>query len=813
MYVGLLIRISGQAEKILINQYYLQYNDNNVSATKERLFLMGIKEGVDIGKEKQYSFDYDNKENLPLYLANKTDHWGFFNNTYNTFGWNYGTDGTKETNENAMKYGSLIKVTYPTGGTTEFNYEANRYSKQLKIHRWNGFDVLNEDRLCGGLRIRKLINNFNNGSPHQIKEYFYNDSLGYSSGVLGGQAQYSFDYSVVTQNWTCSFCGILGTNITGDLYISKRVFSTQSVLPVCSNSLGNHIGYTNVVEKLTDNGYNRYKFSNFDNGYLDESADNYVQYTLSPYNPYNSKSIERGLLLSKEAYNSTDKRVLKIDNKYIKSNSKFVRNISGYSEAYCPTMAGYFVEGTAYKIYIYSMLPESATTTYYDSNENTLLSQIDNYSYNIYNQVIEKSTNNSDGKVLLTKTFYPNEIKNGILPTINVVNSSLFANSAVEVNCLNPVIATENYINSQFVKGIYNDYQLNNKLPLLKNVYLSNSDNTIRNVYACNNFDSFGNSLSIIENNAINSTSLWSYNGLYPIAEVKNASYTDVKAALGYNDSQMESLSANSNPDVNAIRAKLDSYFANKQALITSYTYKPLIGMTSAKDTRGVTTRYFYDSFGRLSLTKDHNLNIDKSYKYAYYNSGEANINTGTLPLTISISKNDPTYLNTPTTASATVTGGTGNFGFNWYLKNSSGTIIQNALDISSQFSFTCPAIGTYTLQCDVTDYFTSTVSTYTKSISCIYVPISGIISTNREEYSNFTTRSGTATIAITGGSPAKYCSWRLLNAYNVNLQSYTGGTEFNFTCIETGTLTIECIITDLGLDSFTKITKTILSK
>lgn len=206
-------------------------------------------------------------------------------------------------------------------------------------------------------------------------------------------------------------------------------------------------------------------------------------------------------------------------------------------------------------------------------------------------------------------------------------------------------------------------------------------------------------------------------------------------------------------------------------------------------------------------------MNIDKSYKYAYYNSGEANINTGTLPLAISISKNAPTYLNTPTTASAAVTGGTGNFGFNWYLKNSSGTIIQNALDISSLFSFTCPAIGTYTLQCDVTDYYSNSTTTDTKLITCVFIPVSGIISTNREEYSNFTTRSGTATIAISGGSPAKYCSWRLLNANNESLQSYTGGTEFNFTCTETGTLTIECIITDLYLGSYTKITKTILFK
>jgi len=369
--------------------------------------------------------------------------------------------------------------------------------------------------------------------------------------------------------------------------------------------------------------------------------------------------------------------------------------------------------------------------------------------------------------------FYFDRNKKLIVKSNKTLKVTLLSGSFT--NCLNLILASEIYTNNRFTKGIYNDYQLNNKLALLKNVYITNSDNTLKNNYQCNNFDSFGNPLFVSINNTENATYLWSYNGEYPIAEVKNASYTDVKAALRYNDSQMENLSANSNPDVNAIRAKLDSYFANKQALITSYTYKPLTGMASAKDPRGVTTRYFYDSFGRLSLTKDQNLNIDKSYKYAYYNTDTSSTNTEIEPLTISISKSDATYINTPTTASATVTGGTGNLGFNWYLKNSSGTIIQNALDISSQFNFTCLSTGTYTLQVDVTDYLSGEVLSTTKPINCVYPPLvvsqiiggPGYLMTtppyNAYYYS--------ASVTISGGSPSKYCTWRLFDSYpNGNL-------------------------------------------
>lgn len=53
-------------------------------------------------------------------------------------------------------------------------------------------------------------------------------------------------------------------------------------------------------------------------------------------------------------------------------------------------------------------------------------------------------------------------------------------------------------------------------------------------------------------------------------------------------------------------------------ALITTYTYEPLIGMTSQTHAAGRTTFYEYDSFGRLKTIRDQDKNAIKTLDYQY---------------------------------------------------------------------------------------------------------------------------------------------------------------------------------------------------
>ena len=86
---------------------------------------------------------------------------------------------------------------------------------------------------------------------------------------------------------------------------------------------------------------------------------------------------------------------------------------------------------------------------------------------------------------------------------------------------------------------------------------------------------------------------------MYPVAEIKNCTYEQVKNILGA--TFIETLLDKSSPttsemsSINGLRNRLPN------AHINTYTYSPLVGVTSVTDARGLTTYYTYDSTGRLT--------------------------------------------------------------------------------------------------------------------------------------------------------------------------------------------------------------------
>ncbi len=132
-------------------------------------------------------------------------------------------------------------------------------------------------------------------------------------------------------------------------------------------------------------------------------------------------------------------------------------------------------------------------------------------------------------------------------------------------------------------------------------------------------YDLEGNLLQFHKDNDVNIVYIYGYNGVYPIAEIKNADLATVNSAL--NQIGLSQIYIYSLSDGISIREKMELLRTNllmKDASISYYTYLSNVGMASSTDSNGITTYYQYDEFGRLEYIKDQNQRIVKNYVYHY---------------------------------------------------------------------------------------------------------------------------------------------------------------------------------------------------
>ena len=129
-------------------------------------------------------------------------------------------------------------------------------------------------------------------------------------------------------------------------------------------------------------------------------------------------------------------------------------------------------------------------------------------------------------------------------------------------------------------------------------------------------YDNYSNTIRSYKNeDDIETTILWGYSYTKPIAKIDNANFNQIEAALivSYSDLQTKT-----STELREIFNELRDNPLLENAMITSYTYDPLIGMTSTTDPNGYITHYIYDSFGRLQTIRDFDWNVIKHYNYSY---------------------------------------------------------------------------------------------------------------------------------------------------------------------------------------------------
>jgi YD repeat-containing protein len=308
--------------------------------------------------------------------------------------------------------------------------------------------------------------------------------------------------------------------------------------------------------------------------------------------------------------------------------------------------------------YTGAILLQSESDTTFNDSGNKIIAVNNNY-YDDPTHILptRKETFNSTGDNLADVIKYPRDLAAGG----NVYQTM------VSRNIISPIVKFQQQKNGgqlELVNINYNDWFGNGTVLLPQTVDMQVLANSIETRTNFNKYDSYGNILGQQKNSAPAQSYQWGYNAQYPVAVAVNAKSNDKfydgfeegNGNSGLNDSKTGHYShmgayskALSGLDAGcyvlsywqksgsiwswvttavtisgstytiSLNAQVDDIrLYPKDAQMTTYTYDPLVGMTSMTDAKGETTTYEYDGFQRLITIRDKDGNIVKHIDYHY---------------------------------------------------------------------------------------------------------------------------------------------------------------------------------------------------
>ena len=602
---------------------------NYLESSSVRLSLRDIIMNDNSG----YHFDYNDESGLPHYLSFKSDHWGYYNNTSSVI--NNANDtlyyySKRQPDSFYAKKGLLSRICYPTGAVTKLEYESNDYQQQVAEKRWDPLISYASKQYGGGVRIRKILyyQSENDEQPTSFKEYFYkanylsNPNSQQSSGILGERFKYRYSYvdSLFTE----------GT-------ISRKFFSSVSVLPNMGQKPS--VCYSDVTEKLSSGGYNRYRFVNFSN-ILDESPIRSLQSTQIAYGKYTSNSNNRGLLLSKEEYDNSKNLRRRTNYTYIpnKSIESYVRSVNWQMFQDCQEEIQRWInEGFSYKIYTHTMVPDTIREVDFSTSGDSLVKTIIN-TYDTLHQMLIKKEVFTPTDTISKHYRYPFDLiapsaLNG--PFANeqeevcagMVNNHIYLPWEVVSKKGNKVTGSTCFHYSKYTTTSQNTFYAVDSISFLgldapissfQHITLSQRDNHyITPAKQSCKYDAFGNIIEIVTD-GIPTSYIWGYAHSYVVVKVIGVSYSQLEQVIPQRYfGLLNIITGPTLVSLDNIRSMI--YSAYPYSLCTTYQYNAFYGITSETDPSGHTVFYEYDSMGRLqeAYYRENNAKrILKKYRY-----------------------------------------------------------------------------------------------------------------------------------------------------------------------------------------------------
>ncbi len=484
-------------------------------------------------------------------------------------------------------------------------------------------------RNWGGLRIESIVSEGAGVEPITKKYHYLDGSLTsrYSSGVIWELPSYN------SLRYDSSFDLISNNNTWQE---KKDTYVSYGTNGLYSTPLGgSHVEYFDVWEEFpSDSLIIRYQYISQRN-YPDES--NSPMYDLIPggsrmntsYSHYRGDLSVKEFYQHEELYKQEEYTVQVTEQSNTPTflgvptmilslkNIKLPESIGG-------SITGFDYAASRYKLIPYNKREINVRTTEFAND----IEFYDDIFYGYYGngaytyssspsetfKLYEKKENSLDENEMVFYTY-----KNATIPisggtwsdavkmveTIVTTSGDIIVSAKrMEYDANNRLIAT--YISETGIP-IKSEYKLGNTLTAsnaLKEI-INNPEYTYR-------YNDKGNLIEVSYNGIVLSSFLWAYQGSHPIAEIKNVTYEDL----------CENLPSHITPDKLYNRhditetdlALIKNAFQHTDVITIRYHW--LTGVASMTDSRGVTSRFSYDGYGRLNSVSDYNNYLIKKHRY-----------------------------------------------------------------------------------------------------------------------------------------------------------------------------------------------------
>ncbi|KFF21492.1 hypothetical protein [Chryseobacterium sp. JM1] len=521
------------------------------------------------------------------------------------FSTNYDDGVVNRTPNSLSLIGLLSKLQYPTGASLNIEYENDR------------FQYLGAEYILGTARIKKLKYVDENSILNE-SNYFYTNIDGTSSG------QVSFFTPPSNLNFSSNNVGLEFNTSTIVLYsrVKEEKLGRGSIVREYSNfsecpNIVSKTDFTvlngNVIQPPTVSAYDK----------------RFIKHFKFPYQNTLNLSIRRGNLTREAYFDGNGNKLKETMNTYdyfLKDSLKVSKVFSKYDNILNPDPYSNLVYSLNSKnnIPIHQIFLKRTSISEFLSNGNLIINKIYNYDKN--------------------RNLLINEISTSTDMTISEVSYQYAHNKAnqflVDKNMVGVPMETEVKRNNKIISKTESKYPVNQsdadvKTSGFPQPYLTQSYDIRSNVLSTeinyDRYDSKGNLQQYTSKDGIPISIIWGYNKTQPIAKIEGAKLSDISQSLidnivnaSNNDAQLGTQASEQD-----LMIALD-LFRNNSALsscqISTYTYNPLIGVTSITPPSGIREIYIYDTANRLKevkqLDKDASGNpvykILKEFKYNY---------------------------------------------------------------------------------------------------------------------------------------------------------------------------------------------------